>query len=248
MVRSDAKRVLHKAKNCLFAFTAFADDADHLVDIAHRVNQALKAMRLLLGLAQKEASSAANDFFSVVDVALNNLAHAKGSRLVVDQRDVDNGEGALQWCVFVQLLLDDRGVCAFFQHHHNARLRITAGVIAHIGDIRNTTLAASNDNLLDQIGLHNLIWNLIDDDGVAAAFLGNMHAPTQSDFAAARGVGLHNSTATNQDSASWKIGPRQNAHKFFQTNVWIVDHLHNGVAGLAEIVRRHTAGHAYGNA
>ena len=154
-------------------------------------------MRLLLGLAQKEASSAANDLFSVVNVALNNLPNAQRARLVVHQRDVDNGEGALQRRVFIELLLNDRGIGAFLQHHHNARLRVAAGVIAHVGDVGNATLAAGNDNLLDQIGLHNLIWNLINDDGVAAAFFGHMHAPTQSDFTAAGGVGLHNSTATN---------------------------------------------------
>ena len=147
----NAEGALHQSCNRFLSRACRADDADHFINVTHCKDQALKAMCLLLRLAKKEGSAAPNDFLAVSDVQIDQVSQRKCSRLAVDQGDVDDRERVLKRSELIELLLHDRRICVLLQDHHDACLCVAAGVVLHIGDLRNTVIPAGIYDFLDQV-------------------------------------------------------------------------------------------------
>ena len=248
MRRRDAEGAGHEPLDRFLAGLRGADDADHLVDVADRVDQAFQLVRLLLRLAQEVRGAPADDFLAVLDVEVDQAAQGQGARLAVHQRDVDDAERVLERRELVELLLHHRRVGVLLEHHHDARLRVAAGVVLDVGDVRDAVVAAGLDDLLDEVRLHHLVGDLVDDDGVARAVLLEVHLAAHRDAAAPGGVGLHDAAAAHDASAGREVRPRHPLEEFLEPDGGVVDGGHDGVAHLAQVVRGHAARHAHGDA
>src|SRR5690606_21066433 len=95
--REGAVGTLHEAVDRLVAGAAGADDLDDVVDGGDGVDQTDDDVLALLRLAQLELGAAPDDLDAVVDVVLDELLEAQRAGLAVDQRDVVDGEGLLEW-------------------------------------------------------------------------------------------------------------------------------------------------------
>ena len=248
MCARDAECALHQSGDRFFAGACRADDADDFVDVADCVDQTLKAVRLLLRLAKQERRASTDDFLAMRDVQINQVAQGQRAWLAVDKRNVDDGEGVLQRSELIELLLHHCGVGVLLQHHHDARLRVAAGVILDVGDFRNAIVPACIHDLFDQIRLHHLVGDFVDDDRVARAVLLQMHLAAHSHLAAASGVGLCNATSPHDHAAGWEVWANDVLHQLIEANGWIINDRNDGVAYFAHVVRRHAAGHTHGDA
>ena len=246
--RRNTEGALHQPLDRFLTGAAGADELDDFVDIAHRVDQAFELVGGLARLAQLELGAAADDIATVVDIALDQLAQRKRARLVIDQRDVLDRVTRLQRSELVQLLLDDARVGALLEDNLDAGARVAARVIAHGEDVLDAIFFRSLDDLLDERALRDLIGDLVDDDRVASADFLVANSAAQHDASATRGVGLHDAAPTHDDSTSWEIRPGHDLHQSLDADQRIVDGGNDCRADLGEIVRRHGARHADGDA
>ncbi len=248
VVARDAERTLHEALDRLLAGAARADEADDLVDVAHRVDEAFQLVRGLARLAELELAAAADHIAAVVDVALDQLPQRQRARLVVDERDVLDRVARLERRELVDLLLDDGRIGALLEHDLDARAGVAARVIAHIGDVLDAVFLRGLDDLLDERGLRDLVGDLVDHDRVALVHLLEVDTPAHDEAPAARGVGLHDAAAAHDDSAGREVGARHELHEALDADERVVDRRDDRAADLAQVVRRHRARHADGDA
>ena len=248
VARGNAERALHEPRDRLFARAAGADEADDLVDVAHRVDEAFQLVGGLARLAKLELAAAADDVAAVVDVALDQLAQRERARLVVDQRDVLDRVARLERRELVELLLDDRRVRALLEHDLDARARVAARVVAHVGDVGDAVFLRGFDDLLDERALRDLVGDLVDHDRVAAVDLLVRDLAAHDDAAAAGGVRLHDAAAAHDDAARREVGAGDEFHQPLDADQRVVDGRDDRAADLAQVVRRHGARHADGDA
>ena len=83
-----------------------ADDADDLVEVVERDEQAFEDMGSRLGLVELELGAPDDDLFLEGDVRLEHLRQSERAGHAADQRDVDDPEGGLHLGVLVELVED----------------------------------------------------------------------------------------------------------------------------------------------
>ena len=154
----------------------------------------------------------------------------------------------MQRSELIELLLHHCGVGVLLQYHHDARLRVAAGVVLDVGDFRNAIIPAGINDLFDQVRLHHLVGDFVDDDRVARAVLLQMHLAAHSHLAAASGVGLCNATSPHDHAAGWEVWANDVLHQLVEANGWIINDRNDRVAYFADVVRRHAARHTHGDA
>ncbi len=86
-----------------------ADDADDLVEVVQRDQQAFEDMGARLGLVELELGAPDDDLFLEGDVGLEHLRQRERARHAADQGDVDDPEGGLHLGVLVELVEHDHG-------------------------------------------------------------------------------------------------------------------------------------------
>ena len=86
-----------------------ADDADDLVEVVQRHQQALEDVGPRLCLVQLELGAPDDDFLLEGDVGLEHLRQRERARHAADERDVDDAEGGLHLGVLVELVEHDLG-------------------------------------------------------------------------------------------------------------------------------------------
>ena len=126
---------------------AGTDDGDDLVDVVERKQQALEDVRAGARLRKVELRASGNHVDLVVDVVLKHLAQRERPRHAVDQRKVDDAEGALQRGVLVQVVQDDLGHRTLLQHEHKAQT-LAIRLVAHVGDAVDALLVYQGRDLL----------------------------------------------------------------------------------------------------
>src|SRR5262249_49265897 len=105
--------------------------------------------------------------------------------------------------------------------------------VYQVGDPFNHTVA----ELLER--------NFRNDDAVTIFFvLFDLRASSQYDAAATRVVTFANPAAPADDAAGGKIGAGNDLHQFVDRDIRFVDHFHQTVAHLAQIVRWNRSSHA----
>ncbi len=114
-------------------------------------------------------------------------------------------------------------------------------------------VAHQGGDALDEGGLVDLVGELGDDDaGAAATQVLGVHLGADGDLALAGGVGGLDPLLAQDDAAGGEIGAGDQQHQVFHGHVVhplvAVDHIDQGVAELAEVVRRDVGGHAHGDA
>ena len=230
------------------AVGSVADDADDLVEIVEGDEQALEDVGPRLGLVELELGPPDDDLFLEGDVRLDHLGQGERARHTADQSDVDDPEGRLHLRVLVELV----------EHDHRDGLALELDDEAHAGAVRLVAQVADLgdllglhevDDVVDQRGAVDLVRQLRDDDGapVALELLG-VRLGADADASAARAVGLFEAAGAEDDAAGREVRPLDELHEVVGGRLGVVDHVHDGVDDLAEVVRRDVGRHADGDA
>jgi hypothetical protein len=244
--RGDAVPALHQLLDRLGPRAARADQRDHLVDVAHRVDHALEHVGPLLGLAEQVGRAPADHLVAVVDVEPDELPEPQRPRLAVHQRDVDDAEGLLQRGVLVELVLDDRRVGALLELDDDPRAGVPPRLVADIADVLEPLVLDRVDDLLDQRVLHEAVGDAVDDELLAPVleFLG-VHLAPDGDAPAPVLVGLEDAPPPLDHAPGREVGALDAlvdgvavlvdhvGHQLGERDVGVVDRAHDRVEDLA---------------
>ena len=140
-----------------------ADDADDLVEVVERDQEALEDVRPRLGLVELELGAPDDDLVLEGDVGLEHLEQRERARHAADQGDVDDAEGGLQLGVLVELV----------EHHLGMASRLssmTSRMPVRSDSSRRSVISAiffvldQLGDLVDERGAVHLVGQLGDDD------------------------------------------------------------------------------------
>ena len=226
-----------------------ADDANHLVDVRQRDEQALERVLAGPGLLEEVLCPAAEHRRAVPQKLLEHVAEGEDPRLAVDERQKNQRERGLERRVLVELVEHDVGVGVAFELEDEPHRLLQVALVADRGDALDTVIIDEvGDLLLDRVaGL--LIGNLGDDDAVAVlAELLDVGPRPQRDRAPTGEIAAKQGLPTHDDAAGGEVGARDDLEKLLHRDAGVVDELHERAADLAEIVRRDARRHADGDA
>ena len=143
------------------------DDGDDLVDVVERDDQTLEDVGTLLGLAQLVACATLDDVDLMIDVVVQHVLKAQDVRHAIDQRKVIDAEARLQLRVLVELVENNLRLLATLEVDDDAHA-LAVGLVVEAGNLRDGLLLDQIGDLLDELGLVDLVGNLGHDDAVAA--------------------------------------------------------------------------------
>ena len=123
-------------------------------------------MGTFLGLAQLVARAALNDIDLMVDVVIQHVLETKNVRHTVDQRKIVDAKARLQLRVLVEFVEHDLWFLATLEVDDDAHA-LAVGLVVETGDLGDRLLLDQVGNLLDELGLVNLVRNLGHDDAIA---------------------------------------------------------------------------------
>ena len=158
---------LDETRACLGIIARRTDDGNDLVDVVERDDQTLEDVGTLLGLAQLVARATLNDVDLMVDVVVQHVLKAQDVRHAVDQRKVIDAEARLQLRVLVELVENNLRLLATLEVDDDAHA-LAVGLVVEAGNLRDGLLLDQIGDLLDELGLVDLVGNLGHNDAVAA--------------------------------------------------------------------------------
>ena len=239
---------LHEVFLCVVV--ARADDADDLVDVVLRDEQALEQVSALLCLAQVIARAAEDDLLLIGQIFIQNLAQGEDLRLalVLHEGQHIDGERRLQLRLSEQAVQDDLRVCLALELDDDAHTG-AVGFVADVGDALKALLVDLIGHILDEHALVDLIGDLRDDDAltVLAEFL-QLGAGAHGHAAAAGGIGGADTGTAEDEAARRKIRAGEVFHKVGERGLGVIEDAQAGVDGLGEVVGRDIRCHADGDA
>ena len=143
---------------------------DHRVAHVEGDGQALEHVAAFARLAQFEHGAARDHFAAMRQEVEQHLLEVQQLRLAVDQRHHVHAEGVLELGLLVQVVQHHFRHFAAFQFDHHAHARLV-GLVADVGDALELLVAHVFGDALEQRLLVDLVRQLVDDDGDAAAVL-----------------------------------------------------------------------------
>src|SRR5262249_27620511 len=185
------------------------DQRDHRVEMVERDLQSFEDVIALLGFAQFELSSPADDLAAELNEALDELQEVQHLRPPADDGEHDDAEAGLQWRMFVEVVENHLRHFAALQLNHNPHA-FAVRLVAKIGNALDRFLANQVRDALDHFRFVDLIRNLGDDDRCAIAFLVRLDRRSRAhqDRPAACGVGLNDPAMTHDEAARGEIRSR----------------------------------------
>ena len=239
---------LHQALAGLCIVARGADDGDDLVDIVERDDEAFQNMGAFLCFAQIVLGAPDNNIFLVQDVVVEYLLQAQHARHAVDQRKVDDAEAGLQLRVLVELVEHNLRLLAALEVDDDAHT-LAVGFIVETGDLRELLLLDQLGDLLDELGLVDLVGNLGHDNAVLPALI-LFHVGFRADGygATTRGVGVAYALRAHDGRARGKVRAGDVLHELVEFDIGVVHDGDGRIDCLHQVVGRHVGGHADGNA
>ena len=147
-----------------------------------------------------------------------------------------------------QVVQDDLGVVVLgdLDDHPHA---VAVGLVPQVGDAFDFFVPDQLGDLLDQLGFVHLVGQLGDDDALAVLLV-DFHARLglHANRAAARGIGLVDAFAAQNEAAGGEIGPLDELHQVLDGGLGVVDQVGEAVDHFAQVVGRDVGGHAHGDA
>ena len=244
------RELLHQAGACRIGVGGSSDQRDDRVDVVERDEVALENVGAGFGLAQFELRPARDHFALEVEVVANELEQRQRLGHAADQRDGVVAERALKRRVLEQLVqrdLRDRIALQLDVDAHAVLVgMVLQGVVAERDLGQHLALDEIGD-LLDHAALPalaNAIRQGGDDDCVlAAAQLLDVGARAHDDAAASGAVRVTDPGTAYDVAAGREIRAVDVLHQALDVDVRLLDHCHDGIDHLAEMVRWHVRGH-----
>ena len=150
------------------AGVGLADDADDVVEVVEGDLVAEQDVLALAGLAEEKGGAAANDVDAVIDKGVDGDVEGELPGLAVEDGQEDHREAFLHLGVFVELVEDDLMLGAALELDDDAHA-VAVGLVADVGDVVDDLFGDELGDALDEVGLVDLVGDLGDDDGLAAA-------------------------------------------------------------------------------
>ena len=225
------------------------DQRHHLVEVVESDLEPFQDVGPGLGLGQVVARAPHDDLLAVQDEVLQNLLEVQQLGAVVDDGEEDDPEGGLHPRVLEQLVGDHLGHGLLLEAEGDAHA-LAVGLVAHVADAVDLLVPDQLGDLLDQLGLVDLVGQLGDDQGfgLGALVLLDRHPRPHPDDAAAGGEGLPDARPAVDDPAGREIGAGDEAHELLAGGLRAVDQHLQRLHHFAQVVRGDVGRHADGDA
>ena len=206
-------------------------------------------MAALACLAQLVNGAARDHFTPVADEGLDEVLQVHQLRLAVGERDHVDAEDRLHRRLLVEVVQDDVGVLAALELDDDAHA-VLVRLVAQLRDALDQLAAHQVRDAFEQAGLVHLVWQLGDDDRLAAVVVDllDLGAGTHHDAAASGGVGAEDFAGAVDDAGRREIRARDQLHELRDRDRRVVDQRDAAVDHLAQVVRRDVGGHAHRDA
>ncbi len=121
-------------------------------------------------LLEEEGGAAADDVLAVIEEGADGVVERELLGLAVVDGQEDHGEGLLHLGVLVELVEDDLGLGSALEADVDAHA-VAVGLVAELvaGDVGDDAFVDEFGDALHELGLVDLVGDLVDDDGFAAA-------------------------------------------------------------------------------
>ncbi len=185
-----------------------ADDLDDAVEVVERDLEAEEDVFAVASLFEEEGGAAADDVLAVIEEGADGAVERELLGLAVMDGQEDHGEGLLHLGVLVELVEDDLGLRAAFERDEDAHA-VAVGFVAELGagDVFDYLFVDELGDALHELGLVDLVGDLLDDDGLATAgdfFEAGLGAHHEA--AAAGAVGGGNLGLAEDHAAGGEVG------------------------------------------
>jgi hypothetical protein len=238
----------HEALACDLHVLRAADQGDDGVEVVEGDLEALEDVGALLGLGEVELGAAPHDLLPVEYVLVHQLAQVHHLRPVLHQGQHDRAEGHLQRGVDEELVEHDLRVGVLLELDHDAHA-VAVGLVAQVADARDPPLAHQTGDLLEQARLADLERDLGRHQAHAPGTpLFDLNPRAHLDEATPGRVAVPDALDPVDDAARGEIRSLDDLGERLGRGVRVLDDVCDGVAHLAEVVRRHLGRHAYRDA
>ncbi len=225
------------------------DHLDHRIDIRQRHRLPFKDVSPLTGLAQFVYGTPGHHFATVTDKGVEQFLQVQNTRLTVQQADHVDAEHVLHLGLGIQVVEDDLGHLAPAQLDHHAHA-ILVGLIAQLADTFEFLFLDQLGDALDQLGLVDLIGQLVDQDLLAATNLVDILDGATGpyvDAATTGAVGLDDARAAVDDARRREVRPGNMLHQLIEGDIRIGNHRQTTIDHFGQVVRRNIGRHAHGD-
>ena len=254
-----AQRQLHQALARDLRIGRLADRADHEVDLGRGHAEAFDDLARSERRAKLEARAARDDLAAMLDEVLERLLEVQHLRLTRDDGERVDAERRLQRGQLIQLVEHDlpRRVALELDHHTHP---VTVGLVAEVADALDALLADELSDLLEELGLVDLIRQLRDDDHLAVVLVAGDRLDGRArphHDAPAPGVQRRADAGRAVDEPGRReVGPlhaeaprrRLVDHQLIDGDLGALQDAQRRVEDLGEVVRRDVRRHADGDA
>ncbi len=212
-------------------------------------------MGALAGALKFKLAAPFNYLKPVVQVNAQRLFEVEHAGLAIYQRQHNQAEGNTHGGVLIERLQHLLRVGRLGQLNDHAHA-LTVGFIPQVGDAFNLLVPRKGSDALQQRGLVHHVGDLCDHNAVAAAaHLFDVGARLHLNSPPAATIGLLQSAllnAINHNAASGEIGAFDETHQLLNADVVnpfpVLQHVHQGVNHLPQVVRRDAGRHPHGDA
>ena len=206
-----------------------------------------------LGLAQAIPRTTNDHVELVGDVEADHLVQAQRARNAVDDREHVRAEARLQLRMLVEVVehhLRDR---VTLDRDDDAHTDTVGGLVVDLGDARELAVPNLLGDRGDQVVRVDLVGQLGDDDrGATVGILFDLDDAAHTDRAAAGGVRILDTLATDDESVRREVGALDAFHagreRRFFVGLEVVESPEHRVAEFTQVVRRDVGGHTDGDA
>ena len=226
-----------------------ADDRDEVINIGQRNRQAFQHMAALACLAQIEHGAPCHHFAAVLQEYFQQVFEVAQLGLAVDQRDHVHAKAVLQLRLLVQVVEHHFGHFTALEFDHQPHAGFV-GLVLDVADAFYLLFVHQLGHALLQGFLVHLVWQLVDDDGLARALVDVLEvAFGPHHHAAAPGaVTIFHAVDAVNDASGRKVRCGDDFHQLVNRSLRVAQQMQTGVDYFVQVVRRDVGGHSHRNA
>src|SRR2546425_3888777 len=225
-----------------------ADRFDDGVQVVEGDLEAFQEVRTIPCALEFVPRPTGEDIAAMIDVMLQQRLEVENHRPPFDQRQRDHAESGLQGGVLVQIVEDGQRSGILLQLDDDAHT-LTVGLVVQVRDAFELSLAHQLRDTRDQRRFVDHVWDLGDDDPLAAVLrLLEGVAGTHDQATVTGAVGGGDPLATDDDPASREVRSLDQFHQVLGGGIRMVYEIDLGVADLGKVVRWNVGRHADGDA
>ena len=202
-------------------------------------------MGSLFGCSEVKLRSTKNNLIAMLDVILHHLLEIEYPRHSIHQCQHNHPEGVLHRGMLVEIVQHYLCNRIALQLNHQSHT-VTIGFVTNIGNAFKFFIVNKFDNFFNQPYLIYLVWQLCNNNGFPAVFLGNLHKGSCPDnnFSSTGRICQTNSLVTIYNTSSREIRSDNIFHEIGHFQFRICNQGYHAVNNLSEVLGRDVGGHS----